>query len=83
MKNAARVAVVLAAFAGILTFSPPNYAGTFTLNPVPGIRLRLVPKILKEKMNLQSPPLLFRKKRTAPDPYAQAWKAARALATSA
>ena len=83
MKNTIRVSMILAAFAGIFTFSSPNYANPFVSNPVLGIHPETVSKLLKGRLELQSPPLLFKKKKTAADPYAQALKVARLYSTSA
>ncbi len=82
MKKAIRLSIILAAFAGVFTFPSSNYAGTLAFSPTLGIRPRVIQKI-KDRLELQAPALFFKRKEKRPDPYAQAWKAARVLATSA
>ena len=83
MKPFLQISTAIMVFAGILLTSSPNYAGTIAFHPSFGIRPPALPKILKEKMDLQSPPLLFKKKSRAAAAYNNAWKASRIFAVSA
>ena len=83
MKTAARLLVIFAAFAGILAFSSPNYASTLASSSIFGIGPRVLPEEIKERLELQSPPLLYKKQKNRPDPYEHAFKVAKAFAASA
>ena len=81
MKKAVRLSIILGTFAGLLTFSSPNYAGTLAFSPGLGIGPQVL-QTIKTRLELQ-PPAILKKKKAVPDPYANALKIARALATSA
>ena len=77
MKSAVRILIILALFTGILTFASPNYASPLALNP----ELRL--QRLLFSVNFHPQPRMAYPRKARVDPYANALKIARAIATSA